>query len=46
MSEPKEPCQECAGECGLVCECSDCDCKLTPETASLVAEFSHREIGM
>lgn len=51
-NEVKEPCQECAGECGLVCECSNCDCKhstygkLSKETALFIAEFTHREKGV
>lgn len=47
MADNKAPCQECAGECGLVCECTDCSCNhLSKETAALVAEFSHREKGV
>lgn len=50
--EVKEPCQECAGECGMVCECTDCDCKhstygkLSKETALFIAEFAEREKGV
>lgn len=40
-------CAECSGECGLVCECTECECgkKLTPETAALVDTYSLREKG-
>jgi hypothetical protein len=51
-------CTECAGECGLVCECADCSCvdsepkqkienvPLDKDTAAMVAEFQMREKGV